>query len=365
MKFYDMINVPGLSGTTNNIDEGVKTSAPSSTTIVDNTSPEEHETLNNPVIYAGDATPELRQEIRDNVSSTGVIEATPISQSYADIFNKTIAENRGESYTPSECSSDHDIDNNENKYVKVDEVDYSNYNNPNNEFEVDVPDIDPSTESTIEVTHTENSTIITETFPKEGNDVNLTELLTASILGEGKAVEDLTDAIANKVVDKIGDEVVQTVEVEVPAEPEYSLDKKQLEDVVSTFDRYEKTYFSELPIKHLSKSFLRNIPKHVYQAHQDVTDKYEAQDILDPLFLLYITLVENPYEAMGKFINIIWKELASNPEWEKAIDDSESEYERYMKYLDKCDNDEDDCDESIDEDIDIPDECEDEESTDE
>ena len=365
MKFYDMINVPGLSGTTNNIDEGVKTSTPSSTTVVDNTSPEEHETLINPVICAADITPELRQEIRDNVSRTGVIEPTPISQSYADIFNKTIAENRGESYTPSECSSDHDIDNNENKYVKVDEVDYSNYNNPNNEFEVDIPDIDPSTESTIEVTHTENSTIITETFPKEGNDVNLTELLTASILGEGKAVEDLTDAIANKVVDRIGDEVVQTIEVEVPAEPEYSLDKKQLEDVVSTFDRYEKTYFAELPIKHLSKSFLRNIPKHVYQAHQDVTDKYEAQDILDPLFLLYITLVEDPYEAMGKFINIIKREITNNLEWEKAINDSESEYEGYMKYLDKCDNDEDECDELVDEDVDIPDECEDEESTDE
>ncbi|MBR5296984.1 MAG: hypothetical protein IKU29_03840 [Parabacteroides sp.] len=383
MKYWECINVPGKTGVVVS-DDVFSTSSDESNYI-------------SPVLECKELTPEEKKEIVETVRDRGnnIVEPMPhmfsnekvddFSEEYKRVFNQAF--NRGvvkinsvpgtdgvsvsvptDSQTTETISGlmvktdntgteikdvssvvfvargetdddDHPSEENDNKYISVDEVDESNYDNTG-EFEV--PDLTLPDDSKIEISHpTENTIMITETFPKTENNQldkdSIKESLLAGIFGN------VGEEIADKVVDKLAEKVSEPEVVEVEVEPEYSLDEKQLNDVVETFNRYEREYFGELTPEHFSTRFLRNIPKHVYRAHQDCVDKYEAPDILDPLFFMYIMLTEDPYFAMGKFINIIRNKLKSDKTWSDAVDNLEIEYDEYIADFAE-ENEEDDAD---------------------
>ena len=327
MKYWECINVPGKTNVT---------SVDTSTSTLENT----HE------LIANDAESSLVESIKENIQPEITIGYThefvnnekvdELSDEYKRVFNQAF--NKGEVKIDSVPGTDavsvsvpadlpitteNPSEENDNKYVSVDEVDESNYDNTG-EFEV--PDLTPSNDSEIEISH-----------PTENNQLDkdsIKESLLAGIFGN------VGEEIADKVVDKLTEKVSEPEVVEVEVEPEYSLDEKQLNDVVETFNRYEREYFGELTAEHFSRRFLRNIPKHVYRAHQDCVDKYEAPDILDPLFFMYVMLTEDPYLAMGKFINIIRNKLKSDKTWSDAVDNLEIEYDEYVS--DFADEDEED-----------------------
>ena len=327
MKYWECINVPGKTNVT---------SVDTSTSTLENT----HE------LIANDAESSLVESIKENIQPEITIGCThefvnnekvdELSDEYKRVFNQAF--NKGVVKIDSVPGTDavsvsvpadlpitteNTSEENDNKYVSVDEVDESNYDNTG-EFEV--PDLTPPDDSEIEISH-----------PTENNQLDkdsIKESLLAGIFGN------VGEQIADKVVDKLAEKVPEPEVVEVEVEPEYSLDEKQLNDVVETFNRYEREYFGELTPEHFSTRFLRNIPKHVYRAHQDCVDKYEAPDILDPLFFMYIMLTEDPYLAMGKFINIIRNKLKSDKTWSDAVDNLEIEYDEYV--ADFADEDEED-----------------------
>lgn len=335
MKYWECINVPGKTNVVVSDD-------------VENASSEESNYIS-PVLECEELTPEEMKEITETVHNQGnrIVEpmsptmfsnekVDELSDEYKRVFNQAF--NKGEVKIDSVPGTDavsvsvpadlpitteNPSEENDNKYVSVDEVDESNYDNTG-EFEV--PDLTPPNDSEIEISH-----------PTENNQLDkdsIKESLLAGIFG------DVGEQIADKVVDKLAEKVPEPEVVEVEVEPEYSLDEKQLNDVVETFNRYEREYFGELAPEHFSTRFLRNIPKHVYRAHQDCVDKYEAPDILDPLFFMYIMLTEDPYLAMGKFINIIRNKLKSDKTWSDAVDNLEIEYDEYVS--DFTDEDEED-----------------------
>jgi hypothetical protein len=204
-----------------------------------------------------------------------------------------------------------------------------------------VPEVDdPPDDMILEVSHpTEDTVMVTETRVPE-NSENVSEksfdknALLESIFSNGG--EELASSIAEKVVEKV-------VETPEPAEVEYALDEEKYGEIIDTLNKYEEEYFKEIPIKHISNRFLRNISKDVFRAHENAVIKYEDPPLMDPIFLLYPLTTEDPYMAMGKFWSIVTEKISNNRSWTSAISKSVEEYEEYMRM--EAEEEDDDADE--------------------
>ena len=307
MKYWECLNVPGKTNV-----EGAKTSAPSlaDTTVlsVGNVEPDVIEAVKNAV---NEAEPVQVVETTEIVYTNGYVDNERISEmsdEYKRIFNQAF--NRGEVDSEPVTEIEVSEENDTSKYVSVDEVDVSEYDT-DGEFEV--PEVDKAPDDEIiEASHpTEDTAMVTE------KALDKDELL-RSIFSNGG--EELATTIAEKVVEKV---------VETP-EPEFSLDEEKLKEVIDTLDTYERMYFEEIPIKHLSQRFLRNITKEVYKAHQDAVMKYEDPPIMDPIFLMYPLTTEDPYMAMGKFWDIVMNGIQEHDSWQNTITKSINDYNEYV-----------------------------------
>ena len=312
MKYWDCINVPGKTDV-----EGAKTSAPS---LADTTG-----------LSVVDVEPDMKEAVKKAVEearpSRIVVNnenANELSDEYKQIFNQAF--NKGEvkvdpipgtdavsvsvpadlpvttEKTPEEIDA--------LKYVSSDDVDVSDY------------DIDADFETSDEETITDTEHITpenSEDVPEKSFDKNA---LLESIFSNGG--EGFATSIAEKVAEKV-------VEPPEPQEPEYALDEEKYGEIIDTLNKYEEEYFKEIPIKHISNRFLRNISKAVFRAHEDATIKYDDPPIMDPIFLLYPLTTEDPYMAMGKFWSIVTEKISNNRSWTSAISKSVEEYEEYMR----------------------------------
>jgi hypothetical protein len=340
MKYWDCINVPGKTDV-----EGAKTSAPSSE--------ETH------VLAVGNIEPSMTDVVtkaaEEGISITHSNEyvdnekVNELSDEYKKIFNQAF--NKGEvkvdpvpgtdavsvsvpanlpvttEKTPEEPDA-------KQGYVSVDEVDVSQFDT-DGEFEV--PEVDKGPDDMIlEVSHpTEDTVMVTETrVPENSEDVSEQSFdknaLLESIFSNGG--EELVTSVAEKVV-----------EPSEPTEVEYVLDEKKYGEIIDTLNKYEEEYFKEIPIKHISNRFLRNISKAVFRAHEDAVIKYEDPPLMDPIFLLYPLTTEDPYMAMGKFWSIVTEKISNNRSWTSAISKSVEEYEEYMRM--EAEEEDDDADE--------------------
>ena len=315
MKFWDCINVPGKTDV-----EGAKTSAPSSeethvlavgniepsmTDVVTKTAEEGISIAYNSEYVDNDKVNELSDEYKkifNQAFNKGEVKVDPVPGT--DAVSVSVPANLPVTTekTPEEIDA--------LKYVSADDVDMSDY------------DIDADFETSDEETITDTEHIT----PENGEDVSEKSFdknaLLESIFSNGG--EELATSIAEKVVEKV-------VETPEPAEVEYVLDEEKYGEIIDTLNKYEEEYFKEIPIKHISNRFLRNISKAVFRAHEDAVIKYEDPPLMDPIFLLYPLTTEDPYMAMGKFWSIVTEKISNNRSWTSAISKSVEEYEEYMR----------------------------------
>jgi len=85
-------------------------------------------------------------------------------------------------------------------------------------------------------------------------------------------------------------------------EAETELDDDEVNEIQSALCDLEKNLFPDIPIDwNVSKSFIYNIPKNVFKAHQDCIE-YDRPIVLDPLIFLYAMLTEDPRYTIGTFL---------------------------------------------------------------
>lgn len=349
MKFWECINVPGKTNVKR--DEGVESTTPSpvnATFLSDKTMDPEKVAEVQEALKTAETADAVVEPISDGSSMV-------LSQEYINIatqaFGKAIALNGANKttetvdegdvpeetseiveetaedteYTPEEADA--------KQYVSADEVDASAYET-NSEFEAE--EVDTTNDAFDLSETTEPSNYITaedlaiaepgtvEQFVELATDVSSTSLSKDALL-DGILGTSSTSSDVDEVIGEASDKESKPQSTET----EYCRTDAEIEEIVATFNKYEEKYFKEIPAEHFSRRFLGNIPDHVYKAHDDAVVRDEP-DIMDPLFLLYITLTDDPYFAIGKFIDIITTEAVDNNEWSKAISRSVEEYEKYI-----------------------------------
>ena len=83
------------------------------------------------------------------------------------------------------------------------------------------------------------------------------------------------------------------------------LNDDEIDKVLCYLLRLQSEYFNDVPLsRDLCKKFMWNIPRNVYNSFQKAI-ALDEPDILNPLMFFYIFCVDDPYFAMGKFVNII------------------------------------------------------------
>lgn len=317
MKYWECINVPGMTDA-----EGVQTSTPSDTgvhvAVIGNIEPSVHEML----MKSNDKPSQPQEGILSEEYVTIVNNAFGIGinaeQTQIEVVPEEIDEEESLEVETVETSQEESAA----KYVSSDEVDISNY-----DIDVGIPDniiYQPIDRESAKPQNPEESVV------PINKDIILSNILEAGCVGSEITADDFKPEYDKTTYDE---------------PPQYSLDEKKLTDVIESLNRYEEKYFKEIPIKHISNRFLRNITKEVYIAHQDAVDKYEDPDLMDPIFLLYPLTTEDPYMAMGKFWNIVTSKISENPEWRDVIAKSIKDYDEYMQMLDEEDDEDDESNE--------------------
>ena len=110
------------------------------------------------------------------------------------------------------------------------------------------------------------------------------------------------------------DEIMEFIKNGNPNNAPESIEHSQMDDnqageIMSTLLKYQDEYFSEVPLsKDLIQPFVWNLPPEVYNAHIDAKD-LEYPVVMDPLFWFYIFCMNNPKEAMAKFITLAFNAL--------------------------------------------------------
>lgn len=345
MKFWECINVPGKTNVKS--DEGVESTTPSSANVT----------------FLSDKSmdPEKVAEVQEalKTAATTDVVADPVSddssmilsQEYinmatqafgkaivvnganktnetvdeADVPEETSETEEDTEYTPEEADA--------KQYVSADEVDASAYET-NSEFEAEEVDTTNDAFDLSETTEPSNYITAEDLATAEPGTVEQLVELAADVSHTSLNKDTLLDGIlgtssTSSDVDEVIGEASDKESKPQPTETEYCRTDAEIEEIVATFNKYEEKYFKDIPAEHFSRRFLGNIPDHVYKAHDDAVVRDEP-DVMDPLFLLYITLADDPYFAIGKFIDIITTEAVDNNEWSNAISRSVEEYEKYI-----------------------------------
>lgn len=106
-----------------------------------------------------------------------------------------------------------------------------------------------------------------------------------------------------------------------------SLNDEEIANVLSMLLEFQEKYFGDVPLtEDLSRSFMWNIPKPIYNAAKKMHDIGEP-DCLNPIYWFYIMCLADPEYMMAKFLV-----LATN-----AI--SDEEYDRLETLADMYDED--------------------------
>lgn len=99
------------------------------------------------------------------------------------------------------------------------------------------------------------------------------------------------------------------------SKPITELTEDEVCNVLRTFERYQETYFKNLPMRHeICNRFLFNIPRRVYDTHIAVCECYNNPDVFDPLYWLYLCFTECKREDVAVFIKATENILAENDE---------------------------------------------------
>jgi len=342
MKFWECINIPGMTGVESI--EGVDNSAPS---LADTT-----------VLSVENVEPDMKEAIKKAVeeadshiiaSATSGVLSQEYMNMYANAFGNNNIPTTNNDNEPSGVENVEETEYTEEEkealesYVSVDEVDISQYD-ADHEFEI--PEADISSEDldrySFDVSHpTDDTIMVTETINPSPVVTIDKDALLSSILTEGveyvqnpipitTPIEETTESVnVDCENESIQNNETDTSELK---QVEYNLTTEQLRDVIYTINRYEEKYFKGvMPAHDFSKKFLMNIPVSVYKAHYNAVNKYEYPDILDPLFYLYILIVKLPGDGIGKYVDTIATMIENDKGLRDDIKRISKEYEEYIK----------------------------------
>lgn len=330
MKIWNCIKVPGME-----IDEGAQTSAPSS---VDN---------------AG-ADVETVETPPTNQGPFAFIEAT-IGGNYGEMLNQAFgyhptAEPVDESASEVECAEDSTPntateESSKTQYVSADEVDYSSY-------DVEVSETDFSEykgdadEISINVPEMEFDNPVSEVHVETDEDVdNALEGPCESTIDTSSILNNIlnnSESVPVEVEEPVNERVIED-EDPIGKPHNYALDDWKVNHIINAIDNYRREFFPNLPARPgISKKFLYNIPKYVFDAHQAATDKYDEHPVFDPafwmvpMFSLLTELHKDPGYAMGEFLHRVCVIVDNDPTLQNEID---AKSEVYMSMLNSDDED--------------------------
>ena len=259
----------------------------------------------------------------EEVEPVESVDENVLSQEYTDIISKYInIPMFNQTMQPSAVKVEDVPDNTEHVDENVEEsLPEGTFDDTVEKDEVIVTDTVGDTEPEVEVS--ENTTVNTTTS-------TLSDSIPAPL-----SHDDLLSGIRNESYDEESSETEEyTDEVETDEEEDSDLlNDSQLENIINTLNKYETELFEDIPLcdEKMSERFMRRITKTVYGAHFDATEKYEDPPILDPILLMYPLFTENPYEAMGKFWDVIISKVTSeDKEWSDAITNSVINYDEQL-----------------------------------
>lgn len=156
----------------------------------------------------------------------------------------------------------------------------------------------------------------------------------AEYTGEIKNLQTKVDELKEQL-DNVQPEIVQSV---IRTEDEFN-------EVIETLIDLGKKYFNDVPLTSVPGPMLKNIPMSLMKSIRLLNTHAEYPDILNPAMMLYLCCLEDPADAIGRYLEIIKELMDDNAQ---AIHDDAA---RYMESLQ--DDDDDDEFESEEDDTDL------------
>lgn len=141
-------------------------------------------------------------------------------------------------------------------------------------------------------------------------------------------VEELTEQL-----DNVKPEIVQSV---IRTDDEFN-------EVIETLIDLGQKYFSDVPLTSVPGPMLQNIPQSLMKSIRLLNTHPEYPDILNPAMMLYLCCLEDPADAIGRYLEIIKELMDDNAQ---AIHEDSERYMESFQEDDDDDIDEDDADEA-------------------
>lgn len=147
----------------------------------------------------------------------------------------------------------------------------------------------------------------------------------AEYTGEIKDLQTKVDELTEKL-DNVQPEIVQSV---IRTDDEFN-------EVIETLIDLGKKYFEDVPLTSVPGPMLQNIPQSLMKSIRLLNTHPEYPDILNPAMMLYLCCLEDPADAIGRYLEIL-KELMD--------DNAQAIHEDAERYLESFQEDEEDVDE--------------------
>ncbi|MBO4735471.1 MAG: hypothetical protein J5614_03665 [Paludibacteraceae bacterium] len=155
----------------------------------------------------------------------------------------------------------------------------------------------------------------------------------AEYTGEIKDLQTKVDELTEQL-DNVQPEIVQSV---IRTDDEFN-------EVIETLIDLGKKYFEDVPLTSVPGPMLQNIPQSLMKSIRLLNTHPEYPDILNPAMMLYLCCLEDPADAIGRYLEILKELMDDNAQ---AIhEDAERYLESFLEDDDDEDVDEDDADEA-------------------
>lgn len=152
----------------------------------------------------------------------------------------------------------------------------------------------------------------------------------AEYTGEIKNLQTKVDELKEQL-DNVQPEIVQSV---IRSENEFN-------EVIETLIDLGKKYFNDVPLTSVPGPMLKNVPMSLMKSIRLLNTHSEYPDILNPAMMLYLCCLEDPADAIGRYLEIIKELMDDNAQ---AIHDDAVRYMESLQDDDEIESEEDDTD---------------------
>lgn len=152
----------------------------------------------------------------------------------------------------------------------------------------------------------------------------------AEYTGEIKNLQTKVDELKEQL-DNVQPEIVQSV---IRSENEFN-------EVIETLINLGKKYFNDVPLTSVPGPMLKNVPMSLMKSIRLLNMHSEYPDILNPAMMLYLCCLEDPADAIGRYLEIIKELMDDNAQ---AIHDDAVRYMESLQDDDEIESEEDDTD---------------------